>query len=88
MLACDLVVQVRASRSMSGNQVLQLERMIFGAGKPSRDQLDLLFLIDTYLQRADPSWGELLGRAAMAALIATPDDSAPARAAANARAAA
>ena len=42
--------------------------MIFAAGKPSRDQLELLFLIDTYLERADPSWGSLLHRAAATAL--------------------
>lgn len=78
MLASDLMVQVRASRSLSGNQVAQLERMVFGAGRPSRDQLDLLFLIDTYLQRADPSWGELLTRAAVTALVAAPGELAPA----------
>ena len=68
MLACDLMVEVRASRSLSGDQVTKLERMIFEAGKPDRDQLELLFLIDTYLERADPSWGELLHRAAASAL--------------------
>ena len=72
MLACDLMVEVRASRSLSGDQVSRLERMIFAAGKPSRDQLELLFLIDTYLERADPSWGSLLNRAAAAALTRTP----------------
>ena len=68
MLACDLMVEVRASRSLSGDQVTKLERMIFAAGNPSRDQLELLFLIDTYLERADPSWGSLLHRAASTAL--------------------
>ena len=73
MLACDLMVEVRASRSLSGDQVSRLERMIFAAGKPSRDQLELLFLIDTYLERADPSWGSLLHRAAATALPAEAD---------------
>ena len=68
------MVQVRASRSLSGTQVAQLERMVFGDGRPSRDQLDLLFLLDTYLQRADPSWGELLTRAAVTALVTAPGE--------------
>ena len=67
-MACDLMVEVRASRSLSGDQVTKLERMIFEAGNPDRDQLELLFLIDTYLERADPSWGELLHRAAASAI--------------------
>ena len=79
MLACDLLLEVRASRSLSGEQVTKLERMVFGEGKPSRDQLELLFLIDTYLQRADPSWGELLARAAMTALGAAPGKLSPAQ---------
>jgi hypothetical protein len=72
MLACDLMVEVRASRSLSGDQVAKLERMIFAAGAPSRDQLELLLLIDTYLERADPSWGALLDRAAASALQPLP----------------
>ncbi len=74
MLACDLMVEVRASRSLSGVQVAQLERMVFGEGRPSSDQLDLLLLIDTYLQRADPSWGELLARAARSTLVVAPGE--------------
>ena len=42
--------------------------MVFGDGRPSGDQLDLLYLMDTYLQRPDPRWAELLARAAMTAL--------------------
>lgn len=69
MLASDLIIDVRASRTISPDQVDRLERMVFGSGAPSGDQLDLLFLIDTYLQRPDQRWGELLARAAMAALV-------------------
>ena len=69
MLACDLLMNVRASRAISGDQVAQLERLVFGRGTPSRDQLDILFLIDTYLRRPDPSWADLLARAALAALV-------------------
>ena len=88
MLACDLILEVRASRSLSSEQVTRLERMVFGDGKPSRDQLELLILLDTYLQRADPSWGELLSRAAVSALAAAPGELAPAQRLALARAAA
>ena len=68
MLASDLIMDVRASRSISPDQMERLERMVFGSGKPSGDQLDLLYLMDTYLQRPDPRWAELLARAAMTAL--------------------
>ena len=68
MLASDLIMDVRASRSISADQMERLERMVFGNGKPSGDQLDLLYLMDTYLQRPDPRWADLLARAAMTAL--------------------
>jgi hypothetical protein len=68
MLASDLIVDVRASRHISADQVDELERMVFAGGAPSLDQLDLLFLIDTYLQRSDPRWAALLSRAAHEAL--------------------
>jgi hypothetical protein len=42
--------------------------MVFAGGAPSRDQLDLLYLMDTYLERSDPRWAELLARAAHEAL--------------------
>ena len=73
MLACDLLLQVRASRSVTGEQIRDLDRMVFGAGKPSRENLDLILLVDRYVQRADPSWGALLARAALASLISGPD---------------
>jgi hypothetical protein len=69
MLASDLLMDVRASRAISQDQVSQLERMVFESGAPSGDQLDLVFLIDTYLQRRDSRWGDLMARAAMAALV-------------------
>jgi hypothetical protein len=69
MLASDLIMSVRASRTISTSQVEELERAIFGSGVPTGDQLDLLFLIDTYLQRPDRRWGELIARAAMSALV-------------------
>jgi hypothetical protein len=72
MLACDLILEVRASRSLNSEQVSRLERLVFGRGRPDRDQLDLLFSIDAYVTRADPAWGPLLARAALAALVAGP----------------
>ena len=68
MLASDLLMDVRASRTISADQVAQLERMVFAGGTPNSDQLDLLFLMDTYLERSDPRWADLLERAAHEAL--------------------
>ena len=68
MLASDLIMDVRASRAISADQVEQLERMIFAGGSPTAEQLDLLLLIDAYLERSDPCWAELLARAAQAAM--------------------
>ena len=67
MLACDLILEVRSSGSLSADQVRQLERIAFGCGQPSREQLELLLIIDQYVMRADPSWTVLLARAAEAA---------------------
>jgi hypothetical protein len=69
MLASDLLMDVRASRAISSDQVDRLERVVFESGAPSGDQLDLIFLIDTYLQRREARWGELMARAALAALV-------------------
>ncbi|MDQ3559011.1 MAG: hypothetical protein M3453_07460 [Pseudomonadota bacterium] len=63
-----------------------MERMVFGAGTPSREQLELLFLIDGYALRADPSWAALLDRAAVSALVAAPGELAQASAVARAAA--
>jgi hypothetical protein len=67
-LASDLIMDVRASRTISPDQMECLEKLVFGNGTLSGDQLDLLYLMDTYLQRPDPRWAELLARAAMTAL--------------------
>jgi hypothetical protein len=72
MLASDLIMDVRASRTITADQVDQLEKMVFASGEPSVDQLDLLFLMDTYLRRPDPRWAELLERAAHAAMANGP----------------
>ena len=67
MLACDLILAVRSSGSLSVEQVRQLERMAFGCGQPSREQLEVLLVVDQYVMRADPSWTAVLARAAEAA---------------------
>lgn len=73
MLACDLIMQIRASRTVNADQVIQLERMVFGGKKPGRDMLEMLVLINSYALRSDPSWAPLLNRAAMAMLVAAPE---------------
>jgi hypothetical protein len=65
MLATDIFMDVRAARSISPDQVMRLERVVFANGAPSGDQLDLLYLMDTYLRRPDPLFADLLARAAM-----------------------
>ena len=69
MLACDLVLEVRASRSVSAEQVSRLERMVFAKGAPSADDLNLLLTIDGYLRRYDQIWLALLERARIAAAV-------------------
>jgi hypothetical protein len=69
MLACDLIMAVRASRAISNEQIAALEKLVFSGGTPSREQLDLFYLVDTYLQRRDPRWAELLARAAEAEFL-------------------
>jgi hypothetical protein len=59
-------MHVRASRSLSSEQVGQLEKLIFSGGAPGRDQLDILYLIDAHLRRRDPRWVDLMDRAAHA----------------------
>jgi hypothetical protein len=66
MLATDLIMDVRASRTITPDQVHRLERVFFADGAPSTDQMHLIRLIDSYLQRRIPCWAELMARAAMA----------------------
>lgn len=65
MLACDLVLEVRATRSLSYPQVARLERELSQGF--DRNDLDLLLLLDRYAERADPAWPALLARAVAAA---------------------
>jgi hypothetical protein len=68
MLATDIFMDVRAARSISHEQVMRLERLVFANGAPSGDQLDLLYLMDTYLRRPDPLFADLLARAGAATM--------------------
>ena len=64
-MLCDVLMHVRVSRLLSGEQVAQLEKLVFSGGVPGPDQLDILYLIDTYLHRRDPRWADLMARAAL-----------------------
>jgi hypothetical protein len=66
MLACDIVVQARASRRLSAEEINRLERIVFGAGAPTPEGLETLLLIDAYIEAGDASWSDLLSRAAHA----------------------
>jgi hypothetical protein len=65
-MLCDLILEVRASRMLSADQVARIERAIDGCAL-DRHELDLLFLLDRYAERAHPSWWALLARAVAAA---------------------
>lgn len=65
MLACDLICEVRASRSLDYAQVARLEREI--AGGFDRQDVEMLLLLDRYAERADPAWAKFLARAMAAA---------------------
>ena len=65
-MACDLIVQARASRRLSQQEIARLERLVFGGGGASRDGLEALLLIDTYIEAGDADWSNLLARAAAA----------------------
>lgn len=67
MLACDFLTHVRASRTISNEQYAQLERLIFGAGTPTAEHLQMLRIISGYLKRPDPRWTDLMRRAVEAA---------------------
>jgi hypothetical protein len=71
MLSCDMVVAVRASRSLNRAQVAQLERQLRGRALEPHER-DLLFLLDSYAERADPAWGNVLARALDAAPAGAP----------------
>ncbi len=63
MLASDLIMDVRASRQITADQVAQLECALFCGGTPKREELDILYLIARYLERPDRRFAALLARA-------------------------
>jgi hypothetical protein len=69
MLACDLIIEVRAARSVSAEQVAGLERSMPLGGTVSEEMLDFLFTIDRYAERAAPAWTQLLARAVLSAVV-------------------
>lgn len=69
MLACDLIIEVRAARSVSAEQVAGLEHSMPLGGTVSEEMLDFLFTIDRYAERAAPAWTQLLARAVLSAVV-------------------
>jgi hypothetical protein len=66
MLACDIIVQARAARRLSAGDVARLERLVFADGVPTREAIEALLLIDSYVEAGDHRWSALLARAASA----------------------
>jgi hypothetical protein len=69
MLACDLIVEVRAARSVSAEQAARLERSLPIGATISRETIDVLFTIDLYAERAAPAWTQLLARAVLSGVV-------------------
>ena len=69
MLACDLIMEVRASRSVTADHAARLERSMPIGSPVIAEQIDLLFQIDHYAERADPAWTKLLARAVISGLV-------------------
>lgn len=68
MLACDLIVEVRAARSVSEEQAVRLERSLPN-GPVSHETIDFLFTVDRYADRAAPAWTQLLARAVLSGVV-------------------
>ena len=69
MLACDLIVEVRAARCISAEQTAEVERLMPIGEAISREMLDFLFTVDGYAERAAPAWTQLLARAVLAGVV-------------------
>lgn len=69
MLACDLIVEVRAARSVSAEQAAELERAMPTGQAVSHEMLDFLFTVDRYAERAAPAWTQLLARAVLTGVV-------------------
>lgn len=69
MLACDFIMEVRASRTVTAQQVAQLENAVPIGSTLIAEELDILFQIDHYAERADASWTRLLARAVLSGVV-------------------
>ena len=69
MLACDLMMEVRSSRSVTAEQVRRLERAMPIGSPVIAEQLDFLFQVDHYAERADRGWTKLLARAVISGVV-------------------
>jgi hypothetical protein len=56
-------MEVRASRSVSAEQAVRIERIVFGGGEPGSEGLELIFTIDHYAERTDRRWDDLVAKA-------------------------
>ena len=68
-MACDLMMEVRSSRSVTAEQVRRLERAMPIGSPVIAEQLDFLFQVDHYAERADRGWTRLLARAVIAGVV-------------------
>jgi hypothetical protein len=69
MLACDLMMEVRSSRSVTAEQVRRLEHALPIGSPVIAEQLDFLFQVDHYAERADRGWTRLLARAVLSGIV-------------------
>jgi len=69
MLACDLMMDVRSSRSVTAEQVRRVERAMPIGSPVIAEQLDFLFQVDHYAERADRGWTRLLARAVISGMV-------------------
>lgn len=68
-MACDLMMEVRSSRSVTAEQVRRLERAMPIGSPVIAEQLDFLFQVDHYAERADRGWTKLLARAVISGVV-------------------
>jgi hypothetical protein len=56
-------MEVRASRCVSAEQAVRVERIVFVGGELTAEGLDLILAIDRYAERAHPQWVDLMAKA-------------------------
>jgi hypothetical protein len=69
VLACDLMMEIRSSHVVTAEHVTRLERSMPIGSPVIAEQIDLLFQIDRYAERADRGWTRLLARAILSGVV-------------------